>query len=216
MLDISSGGTRFNAGREAPWREQPVTSDLGGRKQPPYFETPFWQVVCRRFPWLLSLMLIQSISGWVVERFSALVEKHVVLASFLTMLVGGGGNSSGQTVAELVRVLSTGEVRSGQLCRVLLRELAVGTVLGVGLGICAYPRVRLLSRDATDMTALTISLAYAVIVIMANVIGVVVAMTLHLCDAAAVGSPPVVQVTVDVLGVTITMLIAQAILGEYE
>jgi hypothetical protein len=41
-----------------------------------------------------------------------------------------------------------------------------------------------------------------------------VAMTLHMCDAAAVGSPPVVQVTVDVLGVTVTMLIAQALLGE--
>ena len=53
------------------------------------------------------------------------------------------------------------------------------------------------------------------IVIMANAIGVIVAMTLHMCDAAAVGSPPVVQVTVDVLGVTITMLIAQAILGEH-
>ena len=45
---------------------------------------------------------------------------------------------------------------------------------------------------------------------------VLVAMTLHLCDAAAVGSPPVVQVVVDVLGVTITMLIASAILGGID
>jgi magnesium transporter len=186
----------------------------GVASRTPYFELSFFSIVWKRFPWLLSLMLVQSISGWVVERFSALVQKHVVLASFLTMLVGGGGNSSGQTVAELVRLLSTGEIRSRQLCRVLLRELGIGAVLGLGLGAFAYPRVLLLSANATHDDALTISLAYTVIVTMANAIGVIVAMTLHLCDAAAVGSPPVVQVVVDVLGVTITMLIAQAILSE--
>ena len=42
---------------------------------------------------------------------------------------------------------------------------------------------------------------------------VVVAMSLHKCNMAAVGSPPVVQVLVDVMGVMITMLIAQALLG---
>ena len=49
---------------------------------------------------------------------------------------------------------------------------------------------------------------------MANAIGVIVAITLHQCGMASVGSPPVVQVTVDVLGVTVTMLLASAILGD--
>ena len=151
--------------------------------------------------------------------FSRLVERHVVLASFLTMLVGGGGNSSGQTVVETVRLLATGEIHGMQLWRLLLRELSIGAALALGLGLCAYPRVRLLSANASDLDALTISLAYATIVTMANAIGVLVAMALHRIDGlemAAVGSPPVVQVTVDVLGVTVTMLLAQAILGEAD
>ena len=143
----------------------------------------------------------------------------MVLASFLTMLVGGGGNSSGQTVVATVRLLATGEIHGFQLWRLLFRELAIGAALAVGLGLCAYPRVRLLSASASDLDALTISLAYATIVTMANAIGVLVAMTLHAIDGlemASVGSPPVVQVTVDVLGVTVTMLLAQAILGEAD
>ena len=181
-------------------------------------ESSVMYAVYRRFPWLLVLMLVQSISSIVVEHFSALVERHVVLASFLTMLVGGGGNSSGQTVVETVRLLSqTDSRRRGPLMvRVLLRELAIGAILAVLLGACAYPRVHLLSKNAQHLDAVTISISYALIVAMANAVGVVVAMTLHLCDMAAVGAPPVVQVTVDVLGVIITMFIAQAILGAED
>ena len=181
-----------------------------------YLGSSLLGLTCRRFPWLLSLMLVQSISGWVVERFERLIQRHVILAAFLTMLVGGGGNSSGQTVATLVRALGAGEIRSADFSRVLLRELAVGAMLAVALGACAYPRVRLLSNSATAMDALTISVCYAIIVLMANAIGVVTVMTLHQCDMAAVGSPPVVQVVVDVLGIVVTMFTAEALLGEAE
>ena len=179
-------------------------------------EPSFWlRDVVRRFPWLLGLMLVQSISSSVVEHFSGLVEKHVVLASFLTMLVGGGGNSSGQTVVETVKLLSRrGRLGNWQVWRLVLRELAIGATLAVLLGFCAYPRVSLLSAKATSVDAFTISISYALIVVMANLIGVIVAITLHSCDMAGVGAPPVVQVVVDVLGVTVTMLIAQAVMGD--
>ena len=90
--------------------------------------------------------------------------------------------------------------------------------LALLLGLCAYPRVRLIyeTRAASHLDAVTIAVAYAMIVAMANFIGVLVALGLHMFDMAAVGAPPVVQVTVDVLGVTITMLVAQAILGESD
>jgi len=159
------------------------------------------------------LMLVQSISGYVVEQFETLIQQHVILASFLTMLVGGGGNSSGQTVAELVKRLGMGDIEPRQLPRVLLREVLVGLCLAVGLGLATFPRVRLLSKRATDLDAMAIALSYMLIVVMANAIGVIVVMTLHRCGMAAVGSPPVVQVVVDVLGITVTMLVANAVLG---
>ena len=137
---------------------------------------------------------MQSISGWIVERFENLIEQHVILASFLTMLVGGGGNSSGQTVAELVKRLGMGEVQPHQLWRVLRKEVTIGLFLAIGLGLVAYPRVRFLAKRSTDMDAFAIALSYFFIVVMANTVGVIVVMTLHRCGMAAVGSPPVVQV----------------------
>ena len=113
-----------------------------------------------------------------------------------------------------MRALGAGEIHAGQLWQVLRRELLIGVILAVGLGACAYPRVRLLSARATNLDAVSISLSYTVIVIMANAIGVLTVMVLHRWDMAAVGSPPVVQVLVDVVGILVTMLIAQAILGD--
>ena len=179
-----------------------------------YFDAPIVALVCRRFPWLVSLMLIQSISGWVVERFEKLIEKHVILAAFLTMLVGGGGNSSGQTVATLVRSLGSGEIDNNDFGRILRREMTIGLALAAALGVCAYPRVRFLSTHASHSDALAIAISYALIVLMANAIAVLTVLILHRCDMAAVGSPPVVQVLVDVLGIIVTMLVASAILRD--
>ena len=128
-----------------------------GTSQPPqrtYLDTPVLEIFSERFPWLLSLMLFQSVSGWVIEHYEGLIERHVILAAFLTMLVGGGGNSSGQTVAELVKRLGRGELNPADLPQVLAKEVAVGTLLATGLAIGAYPRVRLLSSHATDLDAL--------------------------------------------------------------
>ena len=176
-----------------------------------YFDIPIWHLVGARFPWLLSLMLVQSASGWVIEAFEGLIAEHVVLAAFLTMLVGGGGNSSGQTIAELVRRLGAGEIVPSDFTRVVAREVLVGAILAVALGICTFPRVRLLSMKANSIDAIAISLSYMLIVVLANAIAVVTVMVLDRYGCAAVGSPPVVQVLVDVLGITVACFVAMLI-----
>jgi Mg/Co/Ni transporter MgtE len=168
--------------------------------------------VGHRLPWLVSLMLVQSVSGYVVARYESLIQQHVIIASFLTMLVGGGGNSSGQTVAELVRRLRTGEITTDMFWHVLFKEAVTGLILSIGLGLAAFPRVRYLHLGATNMDAFAISLSYTLIIVMANTLAVCVTMLLHLIGRAAVGSPPVVQVLVDVLGISLSCVVCSALL----
>lgn len=170
--------------------------------------------VAHRLPWLVGLMLVQSVSGYVVAKYESLIQQHVIIASFLTMLVGGGGNSSGQTVAQLVRALRVGEISSEFFWRVFFRETAIGLLLSVGLGLAAFPRVRFLHKGCTNMDALAISISYTIIIVMANALAVCVTMFLHLFGREAVGSPPVVQVLVDVLGITISCVVCSALLEE--
>jgi NhaP-type Na+/H+ or K+/H+ antiporter len=59
--------------------------------------------------------------------------------------------------------------------------------------------------------AQAIALSYMLIVVMGNALGVLIAMTLHRCGQAAVGSPPVTQVVVDVLGILLTCLVCSVV-----
>lgn len=179
----------------------------------PYFEVPIRHSVSMRFPWLFSLMLVQSVSGFVVESFDALIQQHLILAAFLTMLVGGGGNSSGQTIAELVKRLGRKELNAWQTCRILRREVTIGALLSIGLAIGTFLRVKLLSRAATNLDAIAITVSYMLIVTMANAVGVITVMVLSSCGVERVGAPPVVQVLVDILGITLTCMVSLAILG---
>eukprot|EP00965_Chrysotila_dentata_P186637 6162552-Pleurochrysis_carterae.AAC.2 len=58
--------------------------------------------------------------------------------------------------------------------------------------------------------------SYVLIIIMANAVGVLTVMALSRCNVERVGAPPVVQVVVDVLGITLTCLVSVAILGVDE
>uniref|UniRef100_A0A7S0NZ46 SLC41A/MgtE integral membrane domain-containing protein n=1 Tax=Calcidiscus leptoporus TaxID=127549 RepID=A0A7S0NZ46_9EUKA len=129
------------------------------------------------------------------------------------MLVGGGGNSSGQTIAELVKRLGRKELNARQTWQVLRREVTIGALLALGLAIGTFLRVKLLSRDATILDAIAITISYMLIVIMANAVGVIAVMVLSRCGVERVGAPPVVQVVVDVLGITLTCMVSLAILG---
>jgi hypothetical protein len=76
------------------------TDRLVDRKEPPVLETEieetFFQSVQDRAGWLVGLLLLQSMSSFILARNEALLEEHVVIVRFLTMLVGAGGNAGNQ------------------------------------------------------------------------------------------------------------------------
>jgi len=51
-------------------RELAVERQASSMEDMPYFEVPLRHSVFMRFPWLFSLMLVQSVSGFVVESFN--------------------------------------------------------------------------------------------------------------------------------------------------
>jgi magnesium transporter len=62
----------------------------------------------------------------------------VVLALFIPLLTGTGGNTGSQAATTITRALAVGEVRPRDVGRVLLREVRVGAMLGLLLGSLGY------------------------------------------------------------------------------
>ncbi|KAK9868047.1 hypothetical protein WJX84_002663 [Apatococcus fuscideae] len=55
--------------------------------------------------WLLGLLVLQSMSSVVLDRYQELLKDHIVVTLFLTMLVGAGGNAGNQSSIKVIRGL---------------------------------------------------------------------------------------------------------------
>lgn len=59
-------------------------------------EEPFCQSISDRAGWLVGLLVLQSLSSFIIARNENLLKEHVVIVRYLTMLVGAGGNAGNQ------------------------------------------------------------------------------------------------------------------------
>ena len=55
--------------------------------------------------WLLGLLVLQSSSSFILDRYEALIREHLFITLFLTMLVGAGGNAGNQSAIKVIRGL---------------------------------------------------------------------------------------------------------------
>ena len=85
--------------------------------------------------WLLINLATAFLAGWVVSLFDDTIAKFAVLAIYMPIVAGMGGNASAQAMAVAIRGIATGYVDRKLLWHVIYRELIVGVLTGVVCGI---------------------------------------------------------------------------------
>lgn len=98
-------------------------------------ETPWGRSVRNRLPWLYVNLATAFLAGWVVSLFEGTIAKYAVLAVFLPIIAGQGGNAGSQTLTIIVRSLALGEMRIENARAVLLKEILIGLMAGVAIGL---------------------------------------------------------------------------------
>lgn len=94
-----------------------------------------WQLSFRSRVWWLILNLGTAfLAGYVVGIFEKTIELLPMLAIYMPIVAGMGGNASAQAMAVSVRGLAVGRVNRRVLRHVLFRELIVGLLSGVIIG----------------------------------------------------------------------------------
>ena len=73
--------------------------------------------------------------------FEGAIEKAVVLALFLPLIISSGGNAGSQATSLVIRAMAVGEVELRHWWKVLRRELVIGLSLGLLLGVIGMLRV---------------------------------------------------------------------------
>jgi magnesium transporter len=116
---------------------------LGGTEAlgAPYMDVGFLQMVRKRAGWLSALFLGEMLTATAMGYFEKEIERAVVLALFVPLIISSGGNSGSQASTLVIRAMALGEVRLRDWWRVIRRELTAGLALGSILGTIGLVRI---------------------------------------------------------------------------
>ena len=173
-------------------------------------EASVWLLYRVRIPWLLVLVFMNVFSGAAIERFEETIAAYVALVFFLPLLIDSGGNAGSQAATLVVRALGTGDVRSGDWPRLLMRELGVIIPMGVTMAL----GVALIAWFRAPEVLLPVSLAMIAVVVYGSLIGVLLPFILtRLRMDPAAASAPLITSLADIGGVIIYFSVASWYLG---
>jgi len=204
--------------------EEEVTEDIqkmSGMEalDAPYLESDFFSMVRKRAGWLSVLFLGQMLTATAMSYFGAEIERAVVLALFLPLIISSGGNAGSQATSLVIRAMAVGELRSRDWWTVLSREIGAGVTLGAMLGAIGLLRVVFwpghvsLYGEHYFLLGLTLATATLGCVTFGTFAGSMLPFILHRLNLdPAAASAPFVSTLVDVTGVVIYFSVAAVLL----
>jgi magnesium transporter len=111
--------------------------------------TPAKESFRKRLPWLGINLLTAFLAAAVVGLFEGTIDLFPVLAVFMPIVAGMGGNAGTQTLTVVVRGIALGELTWSNSRKALLKEVVVGLGNGIVLGAAAALIVWLVRGNPT-------------------------------------------------------------------
>lgn len=187
----------------------------------PYMQIGFMQMFKKRAGWLGVLFLGEMLTASAMQHYSDEIEKAVVLALFIPLIMSSGGNSGSQATSLIIRALALHEIHLRDWFRVAVRELPSGLLLGSFLGLIGV--VRIISWQMLGiydygehwlLIAAAIGASLVGIVTFGSMVGSMLPFALkRLGFDPASSSAPFVATFVDVTGIVIYFSIAYLFLA---
>ncbi len=93
--------------------------------------------VRRRLPWMLANTFTAFLAALTVGLFDETLAKATVLALFMPVVAGQGGNAGTQTATIAVRSIAIGDLDVNDVLRACRKEIMVAVANGVAIGLVA-------------------------------------------------------------------------------
>ena len=172
-----------------------------------YFQSNLFTVARRRIVWLLVLLLANSGTAAVIAAMDGVLKQVVVLAAFIPLLIGTGGNVGAQSSTVVIRGLSTQRLQALGPARAIGREAVAGVLLGVLMAVVVVPWAWYVSGSSVVAGAAGLSLV--VITTLAATAGAALPLLFERLglDPALMSAPFIATIT-DVVGVLIYLTTA--------
>ncbi len=178
-----------------------------------YLRTPLLILSWKRGIWLAILFVCALLTVLVLGRYEDDLQRWAWLVPFLPLIISSGGNSGNQSATLVITALGRGEVKLSDWGTVVIREVAMGLILGLVLSAMGIVVSFLFAPVGIERWVIPVTLILVV------VSGTLTGATLPLVFARlgwdpAIMSNPFVAGIVDILGIVIYMTVAYLILGS--
>jgi magnesium transporter len=184
-----------------------------------YLATPLPELIRKRGGWLGLLFIGEMLTASAMAHFQADIAAAVVLALFVPLIIGSGGNSGSQASTLVIRSMALGELRLSDWWRVLRREALVGVALGLLLAALGLMRIVVwqaaggMYGEHYLLLGTTVALSLVGVVMWGSLTGALLPFALRRAGLdPASASAPLVATIVDVTGLVIYFTIAGVVL----
>ena len=155
-----------------------------------------------RIPWLFITLIGEFIAVTVANKYDKTFTALPVIAAFMPLLAGLGGNIGTQSITLMVRGMSTGQIALSSGWHHIMREtitgLSIGAVFGVLVTLVTWGWQHNIELGLIVGVAMTLNMTIA------TMIGTCTPLVLKKMKIdPAVASGPVIATTIDVIGLTV-------------
>ncbi len=155
-----------------------------------------------RTPWLFITLIGEFIAVNVAHHFDSTLSALPIIAIFMPLLAGLGGNIGTQSITLMVRGLSTGQVTLSSAVYHIMREMLIGLCIGIFFG--GMTTLVTWGWQHNVELGIVVGIAMAINMTMATVIGTFTPFALKTVNIdPAVASGPVIATTIDVIGLAV-------------
>lgn len=195
-------------------QEQEASSlyDFAGIRQEESVTDSARRKVQNRYRWLIINLATAFLAAFTIGMFEETLSKYVLLAIYMPIVAGMGGNAATQTLAVQVRGIALKQIELKTAWRTLKNELGAAFINGVINGVLVAAIVMFLNRDVK--IAIILAVAMVINLLVAAVFGTLVPLIME-----KLGKDPAASATIfittatDVLGFLAFLGLATAILN---
>ncbi|MFH1784320.1 MAG: magnesium transporter [bacterium] len=168
-----------------------------------------------RLPWLFASWFGGLFTIWLIGAFQGTLEKVIVLAGFMPVILGMGGNVGAQSSTIVVRGLAMGHIDVKHLWNTVFKEIRIGLLLGITygvlLGLVAYFKYGLDMQYR--LLGAVVGLGICSSMTIAATIGAFMPLFFKRINIdPAVATGPFVSTTTDILGVLVYFMLGRMLL----
>ncbi|KQT26185.1 magnesium transporter [Chryseobacterium sp. Leaf405] len=182
----------------------------------PYTQTSLIEMVKKRGMWLIILFFSEMLTASAMGYFEDEIQKAVVLALFVPLIISSGGNSGSQAATLIIRAMALQEIGLKDWWYVMKKEIFTGLFLGGILGIIGFLRIMIWHKTGLfnygmhwAYVGLSVGVSLVLIVLWGTLSGSMVPFILKKLKLdPATSSAPFVATLVDVTGLIIYFSVA--------